>query len=162
MRTITTPQAAHILGMTFRTLDNWVRTGLVTSSQVAHGRGTRRAWTVDDVARVAFLQTLRQNGVSTHRLNVMKKPFHHLLDHLLEQETAGDERALADFVFVFEDRIFQITIRPKRRAIEQAFAALAAGLLPQPLTYDDAPSGIDYQVTRDGSQQARPRMDKEE
>jgi len=58
-----------LLGMSFRTLDNWVRIGLVTCSQVADGTGTRRAWTVDDVTIVAFLQSLRKNGVSTQQLN---------------------------------------------------------------------------------------------
>jgi DNA-binding transcriptional MerR regulator len=145
MQAITTPQAARILGMSFRTLDNWVRTGLVTCSQVARGRGTRRAWTVDDVTRVAFLQTLRRHGVSTQQLNAMKKSksLDHLMDSVLErQKMYGEEYLFADFVLLDGDKALQITIRPKRKAVEEAFDALEAGLLPEPLTYDDAPSGI--------------------
>jgi len=145
MRTITTPLVAHILGMSFRTLDNWVRTGLVACSQLARGRGTRRAWTVDDVTRVAFLQTLRRHGVSTQQLNAMKKSgsLDHLMDNTLErQKMYGDNYLFADFVLIDGDKALQITIRPQRKAVEEAFAALEAGLLPEPLTYDDAPSGI--------------------
>ena len=145
MQTVTTPEAAHILGMSFRTLDNWVRTGLVACSQVARGRGTRRDWTVDDVTRVALLQTLRTHGVSTYQLNAMKKSgtLDHLLDNTLErQKMYGEEYLFADLVLIDGDKALQITIRPKRRAVEKAFDALEAGLLPEPLTYDDAPSGI--------------------
>jgi DNA-binding transcriptional MerR regulator len=145
MDTVTTPQAARILGMSFRTLDNWVRTGLVTCSQVARGRGTRRAWTVDDVTHVAFLQTLRRHGVSTQQLNTMKKRgnLDHLLDSLLGgPKTYGDGFLFTDLVLILGDKALQITIRPKRKAVEKAFDALEAGLLPEPLTYDDAPSGI--------------------
>jgi DNA-binding transcriptional MerR regulator len=151
MRTITTPQAAHILGMNYRTLDNWVRTGLVTCTQVADGRGTRRAWNVDDVTRVAFLQSLRQNGVSTHQLNAMKKSgtLDFLLDnHLKQEKTHSEERAFSDMVLVLKDRVLQTTMRPKRKAIEKAFDALEAGLPPEPLTYDDEPSGIQVQANR--------------
>jgi len=153
METITTPQAAHILGMSFRTLDNWIRIGLVTCSQAASGRSTRRAWDVDDVARVAFLRTLRENGVSTQRLNSMKKSgsLDNLLDKMLEQEkTYGDEYTFTDFVLIVEDKASLTTIRPKRKVVERAFAALEAGLPPEPLTYDDAPSGIEHQVSSPG------------
>ena len=149
MRTVTTPQAAHILGMSFRTLDNWVRIGLVTCSQVAGGTGTRRAWTVDDVTRVAFIRVLRKNGVSTQQLNSIKKSgsLDFLLDNLLKHEKTHDcEFAFADFVLIVKDRVLPTTIRPKRKAVEKAFDALEAGLPPEPLTYDDAPSGTDFQL----------------
>jgi DNA-binding transcriptional MerR regulator len=145
METVTTPQAARILGMSFRTLDNWVRAGLVTCSQVARGRGTRRAWTVDDVTRVALLQTLRRHGVSTQQLNAMKQRgnLDYLQDSLLEgPKTYGDGFLFTDLVLILGDEALQITIRPKRKAVEKAFDALEAGLLPEPLTYNDAPSGI--------------------
>jgi len=137
--------------MNFRTLDNWVRTGLVTCTQAAHGRGTRRAWTVDDVTRVAFLQALRQNGVSTQRLGSMKKSrsLDLILDNLLDSEkTRGEEYAFADFTLIVGDKVLQTTIRPKRKAIEKAFDALEAGISPEPLTYDDVASGIEYQANR--------------
>ena len=135
--------------MSFRTLDNWVRMGLVTCGQVARGRGTRRAWTVDDVTHVAFLQTLRKHGVSTQQLNAMKKSgsLDHLLDSVLgRHKTYGDNYLFADFVLIDGDKALQITIRPKRKAVEKAFDALEAGLLPEPLTYDDAPSGIQHWI----------------
>ena len=151
MKTITTPQAAHILGMRFRTLDNWVRTGLVTCSQMAGGHGTRRAWTVEDVTRAAYVQAMRKNGLSTQRLNGMKESG--TLDqlresHLEKERTHGEEYAGGDVTLVLKDRVLQIPIRPKRKAIEKAFDALEAGLSPEPLSYDDEPFGGQVTVDR--------------
>ena len=146
MKTITTPQAAHILGMSYRTLDNWVRTGLVTCTQVADGRGSRRGWTVDDVCRVAYLQSLRHNGVSTQQLNAMKEggTLEHVRGkHLEAEKEHGDAYTFSDMVLMLKDKVVHITIRPKRKAIQDAFDALEAGLAPEPLTYDDEPSGIE-------------------
>lgn len=148
---ITTPQAAHILGMSFRTLDNWVRTGLVTCSQVARGRGTRRAWTVDDVTRVAFLQKLRRHGVSTQQLNYMKESgrLDSLLGGLLEQEKAhSDKRVFSVVILIVNGLKFPaMGIEGKRKAVEKAFDALEAGLQPEPLTYDeDVILETDYQI----------------
>jgi len=147
MNTITTPQAAHILGMSYRTLDNWVRTGLVTCTQVADGRGSRRGWTVDDVTRVAYLQSLRHSGVSTQQFNAIKKAgtLDHIFDKYLESEKEhGDAYDFGDLVVVRENKVVvHTTIRPKRKAIQEAFEALEAGLSPEPLTYKDEPSGIE-------------------
>jgi len=151
MKTITTPQAAHILGMRFRTLDNWVRTGLVTCSQMADGHGTRRAWTVDDVTRAAYVQAMRKNGVSTQQLNGMKKSgtLDHLRESHLEKERMhGEKFAGGDVHVVLKNRLLVIPIRPKRRAIEKAFDALEAGLSPEPLSYDDEPFAVQVTIDR--------------
>ena len=150
MRTVTTPQAAHILGMSFRTLDNWVRIGLVTCSQVAGGTGTRRAWTVDDVTRAAYIRALRKNGISTQQLNAMKKTsrLDTLLDGLLKQEKAHTDKKLFSVVILIVGgkKLPLTTIREKRKTVEKAFDALEAGLPPEPLTYDHAPPEIEVWV----------------
>jgi len=130
--------------MSFRTLDNWVRIGLVTCSQVAGGRGTRRAWTVDDVTRVAYLQVLHKNGISTQRLNAMAKSgtLGFVLDNQLEKEKVyGDKYVSNEFILVVGHKALVTTIWPKRQIIEKAFDTFEAGLLPEPLMYDDAPLG---------------------
>ena len=150
MRTVTTPQAAHILGMSFRTLDNWVRTGLVTCSQVAGGTGTRRAWTVDDVTRAAYTRALRKNGMSTQQLNAMKKTgrLDTLLDGLLKYGKAHTDKRLFCVVLLIVGgkKLPPTTIGEKRKAVEEAFDALEAGLPPEPLTYDYAPPEIEAWV----------------
>lgn len=48
--------AAELAGITFRQLDYWCRTKLIEPSIVtAHGSGTRRRWSVDDVRKLAVL-----------------------------------------------------------------------------------------------------------
>lgn len=39
-------------GATYRQLDYWCRHGYVTPAEAAAGSGTRRVWTMADVARV--------------------------------------------------------------------------------------------------------------
>jgi DNA-binding transcriptional MerR regulator len=136
--------------MSFRTLDNWVRIGLVTCSQVAGGTGTRRAWTVDDVTRAAYIRALRKNGISTQQLNAMKKTgrLDTLLDRLLKQEKAHTDKKLFSVVILIVGgkKLPLTTIREKRKAVEKAFDALEAGLPPEPLTYDHAPPEIEVWV----------------
>ena len=136
--------------MSFQTLDNWARTGLVTCSQVAHGRGTRRAWTVDDVTRAAYIRALRKNGISTQQLNAMKKTsrLDTLLDGLLKQEKAHTDKKLFSVVLLIVGgkKLPPTTIGEKRKAVEKAFDALEAGLPPEPLTYDHAPPAIEVWV----------------
>jgi len=136
--------------MSFRTLDNWVRIGLVTCSQIAGGRGTRRAWTVDDVTRVAYIRALRKNGISTQQLNAMKKTgsLDTLLDGLLKQEKAHTDKKLFSVVILIVGgkKLPLTTIGEKHKAVEKAFDALEAGLPPEPLTYDHAPPEIEVWV----------------
>ncbi len=55
-----------------RTLDNWIRSGLVSPEHVgAVGKGWRYLLSMGDVARVCLIATLRRDGVSLLRLRVL-------------------------------------------------------------------------------------------
>lgn len=59
------PQVCKIVGITYRQMDYWVRTGLVRPSVAdAHGSGTRRRWSDDDVRQLIVIKRMLDAGVS--------------------------------------------------------------------------------------------------
>ena len=59
-------QAARIVGVPYRTLDNWIRTGLLSVEVPASGLGTRRCFSFNDLLRAKIVAELRAQGVETH------------------------------------------------------------------------------------------------
>ena len=57
-------QVAELAGIPYRTLDRWIRSGLLTCSTSAKGTGTRREFSLVDVVRVRVVAQLRRQGVS--------------------------------------------------------------------------------------------------
>lgn len=53
--TLSSNEVSRLVGVTYRQLDYWCRTGLVRPHVVAHGSGSRRRWSKDDVERVRRL-----------------------------------------------------------------------------------------------------------
>ncbi len=78
------PEAKRIVGITYRQLDYWTRTGLVTPSvKDAHGSGTQRLYSFQDLATLRVIKGLLDTGVSLQRvrtaveyLQTMKRPPH--------------------------------------------------------------------------------------
>lgn len=59
------PQVCRIAGISYRQLDYWTTTGLVTASYGgAKGSGTQRLYSPDDVAVVTAVAALRRFGLS--------------------------------------------------------------------------------------------------
>lgn len=56
-----TLEACAAAGLTYRVVDYWVRCGAVSPSVAAHGQGTRRSWSIDDVDRLTRI------GAVVHR-----------------------------------------------------------------------------------------------
>lgn len=70
-----TPEAADAVGVSYRMADYWARTGLVVPSREAHGSGTQRRYTFDDVMRLAIVKRLLDNGMS---LQSIRRAVRHL------------------------------------------------------------------------------------
>ncbi len=70
--------AARILGLKYRTLDHWVRTGLLPVEQPAAGTGNRRGLSFLDLVRAMTVKRLRQEGVS---LQAIRKVIEVLSEH---------------------------------------------------------------------------------
>ncbi len=56
--------ASRIVGVKYRTLDSWVRTGLLTVTREAHGPGSRREFSFLDLIRARCVAHMREQGVS--------------------------------------------------------------------------------------------------
>lgn len=65
------PTVCKIVGITYRQLDYWARTGLVAPSvQRAEGSGTQRLYGFDDVVQLRVVKRLTDTGVSLQRVRV--------------------------------------------------------------------------------------------
>ena len=62
------PTVCRLAGVTYRQLDYWARTDLVTPSiSAAHGSGSKRAYSYSDVLEVKVIKSLLNSGVSLAR-----------------------------------------------------------------------------------------------
>ena len=63
------PQACKIVGITYRQLDYWTRTGLVEPSiQSATGSGTQRLYSFNDLIQLKVIKSLIDAGVSLQKV----------------------------------------------------------------------------------------------
>lgn len=63
------PTVCKIVGITYRQLDYWARTGLVTPSvREAQGSGTQRLYSFEDLAELRVVKRLLDAGVSLQRV----------------------------------------------------------------------------------------------
>lgn len=63
------PQACKIVGITYRQLDYWTRTGLVTPSiQAAEGSGTQRVYSFNDLLQLKVVKELTDAGASLQKV----------------------------------------------------------------------------------------------
>ena len=63
------PTVCKIVGITYRQLDYWARTGLVMPSvQEARGSGTQRLYSFDDLVELRVIKRLLDTGVSLQRV----------------------------------------------------------------------------------------------
>ena len=84
------PQTIEIVGITYRQLDYWTRTKLVTSTaQVAEGSGSRRRYSYNDLLELKLIKRLLDEGIALQRV---REVFDYLRDEL------GEEVASADLV----------------------------------------------------------------
>jgi DNA-binding transcriptional MerR regulator len=63
------PEAVRITGVSYRQLDYWTRTDLVTPSiKDAHGSGTQRLYSFQDLATLRVIKRLLDTGLSLQRI----------------------------------------------------------------------------------------------
>ena len=78
------PEVTRVVGITYRQLDYWARTGLVTPSiRDAEGSGSQRLYSFQDLATLRVIKKLLDTGVSLQQvrkaigtLQRMKTPTH--------------------------------------------------------------------------------------
>lgn len=63
------PQVCKLVGITYRQLDYWARTGLITPSmQKAHGSGSQRVYSFTDVVQLKVIKNLLDAGMSLKKI----------------------------------------------------------------------------------------------
>jgi DNA-binding transcriptional MerR regulator len=63
------PDVVRIVGISYRQLDYWARTGLVRPSvQDAHGSGTQRLYSFQDLALLKLIKRMLDSGVSLQQI----------------------------------------------------------------------------------------------
>lgn len=79
------PDVCKIVGITYRQLDYWARTDLVTPSvRDASGSGTQRLYSFQDLVTLRVIKSLLDTGVSLQRV---RKAVEHLIS--MERPVAG-------------------------------------------------------------------------
>ena len=82
------PQTVEIVGITYRQLDYWTRTGLVTSNaQAAVGSGSRRRYSYNDLLELKLIKRLLDEGIALQRV---REVFDYLRDELGENVASAD------------------------------------------------------------------------
>ena len=82
------PQTVEIIGITYRQLDYWTRTGLVASTaQRAVGSGSRRRYSYNDLLELKLIKRLLDEGIALQRV---REVFDYLRDELGENVASAD------------------------------------------------------------------------
>jgi DNA-binding transcriptional MerR regulator len=77
------PEVCRVVGISYRQLDYWARTGLVTPSiKDAGGSGTQRQYSFQDLVRLRVIKKLLDAGVSLQRI---RKAIDFLGEHMNAQ-----------------------------------------------------------------------------
>lgn len=91
------PQVCKIVGISYRQLDHWDRTGLLQPSLAqARGSGTQRLYSYKDVVALRVIKQLLDSGVTLQRARRAIAYF---------RETVGDDLASANLVLGASDSV---------------------------------------------------------
>ncbi len=93
------PQVCKVVGITYRQLDYWDRTGLLGPSlQEASGSGTQRLYTFQDVVTLRVVKRLKDAGTSLHKI---RAAFEQLDAEIGEDWREQDITLLSDGTTIF-------------------------------------------------------------
>lgn len=130
------PAVATIVGITYRMLDHWTSTGLVTPSvRDAEGSGSQRLYGFDDIVQLKVIKRLRDAGVSLQRIrkaiDEVRARGLSLRDLMLASDSAGnvfavDDRQQAMDLLMSGQGVFFIAIDPVAEEVTREVATLDA------------------------------------
>ena len=66
--TFRAPEVCQLIGISYRQIDYWARTGLVVPSVPAQGSGTARLYSMSDLLALRVVRDLLSSGVSLQRI----------------------------------------------------------------------------------------------
>lgn len=93
------PQVCSLVGITYRQLDYWARTGLIKPSiQTAHGSGTQRRYSFADIVQLKVVKRLLDAGMS---LKKIRSAMTILREQLDSNSPLSDVTLLSDGATIF-------------------------------------------------------------
>ena len=93
------PQVCSLVGITYRQLDYWARTGLITPSvQSAQGSGTQRRYSFTDIVQLKVVKRLLDAGMS---LKKIRSAMAILREQLASNNPLNDVTLLSDGATIF-------------------------------------------------------------
>lgn len=93
------PQVCGVVGISYRQLDYWARTGLITPSiQKASGSGTQRLYSFSDIVQLKVVKRLLDAGMS---LKKIRKAMDILRAELASQNPLDDVTLLSDGTTIY-------------------------------------------------------------
>ncbi len=128
------PAVAKIVEISYRQLDHWTSTGLVTPSvRDADGSGSQRLYGFDDIVQLKVIKRLRDAGVSLQRIrraiDEVRSRGLSLRDLMLASDSAGnviavdDERQAMDLLMSGQG-VFFIAIDPVAAEVTREVATM--------------------------------------
>lgn len=92
-------RAAKVVGITYRQLDYWARTGLIKPSiQAAQGSGTQRRYSFTDIVQLKVVKRLLDAGMS---LKKIRSAMEILREQLASNNPLNDVTLLSDGATIF-------------------------------------------------------------
>ncbi|WP_370326075.1 MerR family transcriptional regulator [Euzebya sp.] len=130
------PAVASIVGISYRQLDHWTSTGLVTPSvRNAEGSGSQRLYGFDDIVQLKVIKRLRDAGVSLQRIRTaideVRERGLSLRDIMLASDSAGkviavDDQQQAMDLLMSGQGVFFIAIDPVAEEVSREVATIEA------------------------------------
>lgn len=130
------PQVCSLVGITYRQLDYWARTGLIKPSiQSAHGSGTQRRYSFTDIVQLKVVKRLLDAGMS---LKKIRSAMDILGEQLASNNPLNDVTLLSDGATIFAAHspdevvdvfqrgqgVFGIAVGPVQQELEGEILAL--------------------------------------
>ena len=89
------PQVCKIVGISYRQLDYWARTGLATPSvQAAQGSGSQRLYSFEDLVELKLIKNLLDTGVSLQMVRQAVQNLRELGDDVAGVTLVGDGKTI--------------------------------------------------------------------
>jgi DNA-binding transcriptional MerR regulator len=133
------PQVCKLVGITYRQLDYWARTGLIVPSmQQAHGSGSQRVYSFTDVVQLKVIKNLLDAGMS---LKKIRSAVEILRNEMNSEQPLADVTLLSDGKTIYAAHsdeevvdvlrkgqgVFSIAIGPVQDQVEGAIHQLFPG-----------------------------------
>jgi DNA-binding transcriptional MerR regulator len=136
------PQVCGLVGITYRQLDYWARTGLIKPSiQSAQGSGTQRRYSFTDIVQLKVVKRLLDAGMS---LKKIRSAMQILAEQLASNNPLNDVTLLSDGATIFAAHspdevvdvfqrgqgVFGIAVGPVQEELEGEIHRLFPGDVP--------------------------------